>query len=992
VFTIIPDSVARGGTGYAGNPGEDGNGEGNGGGGGGGSGGGRGGSGGGFFGAFGGDGGTGGAHGAVAAGLNNSSLIVGQDGFAGGNGHQGAGGGGGAGGYGVVANQTGSYVNSGTIIGGNGGFGGTGTNSVTNPGTVTRDYTGGNGGDGGIGLFVVPGEVVLTNSGTILGGTGGRGGLQPPPVQGMTTGQAGRTGRGGVGVAVGGGVVIINSGSIAGGFSGDGATRANAITLNGNLNTLQLQAGSTILGNVVVTAGGSATLALGGSANSSFDVSSIGPSAQYQGFGAFQKTGSSTWTLGGTTTADMPWTINGGVLSISSDGNLGAPSGNLTLASGTLQTTATFSTTRAVTLGAGTNAFDTASGTSLTWNGIISGGGGLTKSGPGTLILGGSNTYSGGTIVSQGILQGDSTSLQGNIVNNSSLVFNQTGTGTYAGAISGSGNMTLQGGGQLTMTGTSTYGSTFVTSGKLVVNGSLAGTVVVSSGGTLGGSGSVGNVFLEGGSLASGNSIGTLTVNGGLRLNGGLHEVEVANTGIGDRVNIGGSAILNGGVVQVIAAPGSYANRTTYTILNAAGGLSGTYATVTSNFAFLTPSLSYDINNAYLTLALQGSAFSAGATTNNQRATGSALDRSYAAASGDFATVIGALAGLSTAQGPAALNAISSQPYANFGTTNVANAALFMDALGQQMANARSGRAPGSRVALALACEVACDERRPLSAWISGLGGLGSVQGDGNASTLTYNLGGAAVGIDYRLDPRFLVGLGVGYASGTQWVDSFMGKGWSNAISFAAYGSFTHGAFYAEGLAGYAYLGNQLQRQIQVPNLQSRTANGSTGANQFLTQLETGYKLGLWQQAMTLTPFGRLQFSTATQNAFVESGAQSLNLDVAQQTTNSLRTVVGADIATSIPLANQRSLELALRLGWQHEFADAARPITAAFTGAPGAAFTVYGATPTRDAAIVGLAAATTLADAMQLYLRYDGMLGAGTDNHAFTAGLRMSW
>ena len=82
----------------------------------------------------------------------------------------------------------------------------------------------------------------------------------------------------------------------------------------------------------------------------------------------------------------------------------------------------------------------------------------------------------------------------------------------------------------------------------------------------------------------------------------------------------------------------------------------------------------------------------------------------------------------------------------------------------------------------------------------------------------------------------------------------------------------------------------------------------------------------------------------------------SLNLSVAQQTTNSLRTVLGAELVSSIGLANQRALDLAFRLGWQHEFADTGRPITAAFAGAPSASFTVYGATPTRDAAIVGVA------------------------------------
>ena len=123
-----------------------------------------------------------------------------------------------------------------------------------------------------------------------------------------------------------------------------------------------------------------------------------------------------------------------------------------------------------------------------------------------------------------------------------------------------------------------------------------------------------------------------------------------------------------------------------------------------------------------------------------------------------------------------------------------------------------------------------------------------------------------------------------------------------------------------------------------------------------------------------------------------ESGAQSLSLNVAQQTTNSQRTTIGADLGSSIGLGNERKLDLAVRLGWQHEFADTGRPITAAFAGAPGNSFTVFGATPTRDAAVVGFQAMTNIAEATQVYLRYDGGVGGGTDNHAINLGLRMSW
>ena len=99
-----------------------------------------------------------------------------------------------------------------------------------------------------------------------------------------------------------------------------------------------------------------------------------------------------------------------------------------------------------------------------------------------------------------------------------------------------------------------------------------------------------------------------------------------------------------------------------------------------------------------------------------------------------------------------------------------------------------------------------------------------------------------------------------------------------------------------------------------------------------------------------------------------------------------------AYLGSSISLGNERKLDLAVRLGWQHEFADTNRPITAAFAGAPGNGFTVFGATPARDSAIVGLQASTTIAAATQVYLRYDGGLGGGTDTHALNVGLHMSW
>src|SRR5258706_11637465 len=101
--------------------------------------------------------------------------------------------------------------------------------------------------------------------------------------------------------------------------------------------------------------------------------------------------------------------------------------------------------------------------------------GALTKDGAGTLTLLGANTYSGGTTVSGGALQGTTTSLQGNITDDASLVFDQATTGTYAGVISGTGSVTKQNTGNLTFSGTNSYGGgTSITGGALTVSGATA--------------------------------------------------------------------------------------------------------------------------------------------------------------------------------------------------------------------------------------------------------------------------------------------------------------------------------------------------------------------------------------------------------------------------------------------------------------------------------------------------------------------------------------
>ena len=106
-----------------------------------------------------------------------------------------------------------------------------------------------------------------------------------------------------------------------------------------------------------------------------------------------------------------------------------------------------------------------------------------------------------------------------------------------------------------------------------------------------------------------------------------------------------------------------------------------------------------------------------------------------------------------------------------------------------------------------------------------------------------------------------------------------------------------------------------MKRTIAIPDFASFVAQGQSYANQFLGQVETGYRIGIWQPAeASITPFARLQGSTNSQAAFSETGAGAINLSVAQQTTNSLRSTFGADLTGAVDLGWRESSRCACGL------------------------------------------------------------------------------
>jgi fibronectin-binding autotransporter adhesin len=148
-----------------------------------------------------------------------------------------------------------------------------------------------------------------------------------------------------------------------------------------------------------------------------------------------------------------------------------------------------------VELDAATLTLDSASATTQTYAGVISGTGGLVKAGDAGFIqvLTGTNLYIGGTTITSGTLQlgngGTTGSILGKVVDNGTLAFNRSDAVTFGGVISGTGAVQQIGTGTTILTGANTYnGGTTISAGTLQLgNGGATGSIVgnVTNNGTL---------------------------------------------------------------------------------------------------------------------------------------------------------------------------------------------------------------------------------------------------------------------------------------------------------------------------------------------------------------------------------------------------------------------------------------------------------------------------------------------------------------------------
>ncbi len=658
--------------------------------------------------------------------------------------------------------------------------------------------------------------------------------------------------------------------------------------------------------------------------------------------------------------------------------------------------------------------------------------------GSGTTYISGNNTYTGSTNISSGklvvynggtlgnnsaVTVGSGAMLEslydltiGSLAGNGTVDMDTGSIGyrltvggdntstVFSGTIIDFSNLTKTGTGTLTMTGNNPYyGATIVNDGLLVVNGSIANSgITVNTGGSLGGSGTLGSITINGGSLTPGNSIGTMNVSGSVDFSGGgVYEVEVDAAGNSDLINATGMATLTNGTVLVLPEAGNYSLSTDYTILTAAGGLGGTtFDSISSNLAFLTPTLTYDANNVFLNLERNSSDYASVAETANQIAVSTTLDRLFLGNdSAGINDIFNNLNILSAQGAQQAYDSLSGVQHTHSNLIALQSLNQFQGLLLNRLQSGYPTLANTGQIQLAYNDTGTMTDagtsligEKPANTrgwWLRGTGSYADIDGTSNASGAYYKSAGTAAGRDIYVDDALTVGLAVGYNR----TDASVSQGSLDVDSYQAalYGKkLLTDNYYISGLAGVGYHDFESKRRVIV-GLSNTTARADYHAWTSNIAVEIGRLIEV-NENTNITPLAGLEYAHVNRADFDEKDADEANLKVRREQQDSLRSAIGARITHQWKTQKGYRIQPTAELAWVHEHMDNEAQMRAGFASTSLANFQVDGPELDRDRARLALGVDMQMTELTSIQLGYQGEWASSDQRHDLSATLKMRW
>jgi autotransporter-associated beta strand protein len=560
------------------------------------------------------------------------------------------------------------------------------------------------------------------------------------------------------------------------------------------------------------------------------------------------------------------------------------------------------------------------------------------------------------------------------------------------------------------LTGVNTYtGTTTINGGRLEVDGSIASssTVTVNNGGTFAGSGAASAVTVAaGGTFAPGNGTpGTSMTISSLSLASAANYLVQLNPATATFANVTGAATLGGATVNAMFANGSYVSKQ-YTILTAAGGVSGAFGSVvnTNLPSGFTSSLSYDGTHAFLDLALNFVPPPGSGLSTNQQNVGNAIV-SFFNRNGSTPIVFGSLT-------PSGLTQVSGETATGSQQTTFNAMGMFMGLLtdpfmsrgggvgypvssgyAEENAYAAKSNPTDAFAMFTKASPVAPTFEQRWSVWAAGFGGSQSTSGNlatGSDNT-TSSIFGTAVGADYLFSPNTIAGFALA-GGGTNFSVANGGAGRSDLFQAGAYFRHNNGPAYISAALAYGWQDITTNRTVTVAGLDQLRAQFS--ANAWSGRAEGGYRfVSPSTFGIGITPYAAAQFVTFDLPAYAEqaiAGSNNFALNYGAKDVTDVRSEFGIRTDKSW-LVSDGLLTFRTRFAWAHDY-DPNRAIGATFQSLPGSSFVVNGAAQAADSALTTASIEMKWRNGWSAAVTFEGEFSDVTRSYAGKGVVRYTW
>lgn len=542
----------------------------------------------------------------------------------------------------------------------------------------------------------------------------------------------------------------------------------------------------------------------------------------------------------------------------------------------------------------------------------------------------------------------------------------------------------------LTSQGDFSEGGTVFSGARLINQGAIIGTVTVDEGGIYAGGGSVGNLRVNG-TLQTNTQLGTAIITHDLTLsNGATLAYGVNPDGSSAPVQVGGTATLNGATLAVQPGSGTYPWLSHYTVLNA-GAINGTFGTVTSDYAFLTPTLDYSPTRVDLTYARNDVAFSQYASSPNGNHAAQGLAQ---LAAGN--ALYNALLNTSTQTAGAAIEQLAGSSNASLSSATLSASQQVSSSMLAAMQSLGSGTglqvAAAARDTPALAATGVPAGLRNLNdpnaqgrLWLQGLGSYGRLDGDHGSSDLTQRTKGGLLGADWALTPDWRLGVLGGYSKTD--IDSSGMDGTVNSWHAGAYAIRQSGALTLRLGAAYSGHNGDTKRTVAFNGFADQP-KGDYHANSQQAFAELGYALG--NGRLSAEPFANLGYQRYHRDRYTEKGGAAA-LQVEAQTQDNLNSTLGIRLAHLSQLDNGMSITPRLSAGWKHTYGDVSSSTKQSFV-LGGSAFSVEGSALDRDSLVLEAGLDIGVSARQTLGVGYTGDIGSNSRNHGLIGQWQMSF